>query len=170
MRAKIKISPMRLQHLLGLIEMGDSLSAETIRFMPFPFRSKKGLTRCQVIMSLSTIPLLRKFLIRFFPSLAFTLFVATDKEKIVGLGWLTYGHDAGPVMCIADDYQNRGIGTMLLKRVIAAARVSGLNKLLLSVNKKNTRGIHFYKKFGFRVIGKEGQGLVMQLDLHSPRK
>lgn len=53
---------------------------------------------------------------------------------------------------ILDDYQRQGIGSRLvdaLKDNLAAKQVKGL---MLTVGRKNEKGINFYKKYGFSVI------------------
>ena len=76
-----------------------------------------------------------------------------------------YGCDY-PVLGIGifDHFQNRGAGTFLLDRFIAALRphVPGLR---LGVNPRNERAIHLYQKFGFKQYATGGGGYPqMKLD------
>jgi len=56
---------------------------------------------------------------------------------------------------VADAYQNRGLGAVLSKRVLAVARRLGHTRTVLQggTQKANLRGIHFYEKLGFRKVG-----------------
>ncbi len=54
---------------------------------------------------------------------------------------------------VRSEYQNRGIGSALLKEVIDIFRQSGVVEILLEVRQSNIKAIRFYKKHGFRQIG-----------------
>jgi len=55
---------------------------------------------------------------------------------------------------VADEYQNRGLGGILMGRTLALARHVGRSHVLLQggVRADNARGIHFYRKCGFRKV------------------
>ena len=80
----------------------------------------------------------------------FYRFVAIDNGKIVGYGDFTLkGELAG--LYIHKDYQGKGVGYLLLKKIEESARQKGLEKLFLSstITAKN-----FYQKHGYKVIKK----------------
>lgn len=56
---------------------------------------------------------------------------------------------------VADAYQNRGIGTPLMRHVFSVARRLGFLRMLLmgGVYLSNERAVHYYRKLGFRDIG-----------------
>jgi RimJ/RimL family protein N-acetyltransferase len=54
---------------------------------------------------------------------------------------------------VHDDYQNRGLGTILTNHMIDNARQMGLKKVYLRVVTENDRAIHVYKKCGFHIEG-----------------
>ncbi len=90
--------------------------------------------------------------------------VALIKEKnehwIIGDASLTFNsnedskHKAGLGIAVHDKYQNRGIGTALLRHLLDIAKMKELKKVWLEVNTNNTIAIHIYKKVGFQVEGK----------------
>jgi len=88
--------------------------------------------------------------------------VLTEKEdhkRIIGTTSLRFNsqkalkHKAELGLTIHDDYQNRGIGTALLKHIINVAKTKKLKKIHLNVSAENDRAIHLYKKVGFTVEG-----------------
>jgi len=56
---------------------------------------------------------------------------------------------------IADDYQNRGLGSRLLPYVFDLARRFGQRQMILwgGVIAHNHRAIHYYQKHGFMIVG-----------------
>ncbi len=100
--------------------------------------------------------------------------VATTPERIVALFELSFDLTAddlaryqsygfpldaatdcrfGPT--IADDYQNRGLGSRLLPHVFDLARRFGQRRIILwgGVMTDNHRAIHYYQKHGFQIAG-----------------
>ena len=53
-----------------------------------------------------------------------------------------------------DDYQNMGIGTALLRHLLALAKMKKLRKVWLVVDTDNDRAVQIYKKAGFEIEGK----------------
>jgi ribosomal protein S18 acetylase RimI-like enzyme len=66
---------------------------------------------------------------------------------------------------VHSDYQRQGFGALLLKHVEEVAREHDFSTAVLAVNKKNTRAIFAYRKFGFTIresiIADIGGGFVM---------
>ena len=56
---------------------------------------------------------------------------------------------------VADAYQDRRVGSTVIRHVIAVAQRLGHTRMILmgGVLKSNPRAIHFYKKHGFRIVG-----------------
>jgi GNAT superfamily N-acetyltransferase len=56
---------------------------------------------------------------------------------------------------VADDYQNRGLGSLILRYVLDIAVRLGRQRLVLwyGVQATNERAVHFYTKWGFRKVG-----------------
>ncbi len=55
---------------------------------------------------------------------------------------------------VSDTYQNAGLGSAVLKEAFRLARAAGKKRMVLwsGVNKDNDRAVHFYEKFGFRIV------------------
>ena len=52
-------------------------------------------------------------------------------------------------MIVQDEYSDQGIGTLLLKQVIASARDAGCAEMEVASNLNRLRAHHFYEKNGF---------------------
>jgi phosphinothricin acetyltransferase len=58
-------------------------------------------------------------------------------------------------------WRGKGVGSLLLERLIELARQHGFHKMVLSAFPTNTSGVALYEKFGFRSVGiYHEQGLV----------
>lgn len=83
-------------------------------------------------------------------------YVAYDKNynRIVGFAGMMMATDEAELLYIATDvpYRNRGIGQMLLSKVIFAAEQKKANRLLLEVRKSNEGALGLYKKNGFTIL------------------
>ena len=57
--------------------------------------------------------------------------------------------------CVADAYQDRHVGSAVMRHVAAVAHRLGRTTMILmgGVLKSNPRAIHFYEKHGFRIVG-----------------
>lgn len=62
---------------------------------------------------------------------------------------------------ILPEYQRQGIGFRLIDALLAHLKIKGVPGLMLSVASDNDKGIHFYKKYGFKVLERTGQEIVM---------
>ena len=56
---------------------------------------------------------------------------------------------------VADDYQNTGVGSLVIAHLVDIFQQCGRKRIVLwgGVQERNARGVHFYKKFGFRKVG-----------------
>ena len=83
-----------------------------------------------------------------------------SRQRIVGTATLQFfqqpinTHKAEFAIVIHDDYQNRGLGTLLTKHMINIALGKGLKKVFLVVLAENQRAIRLYEKLGFKIEGK----------------
>jgi len=81
-------------------------------------------------------------------------------QRIIGSASLKFNqqealkHKAELGITVHDNYQNRGIGTALLKHLISIAKTKKLNKIYLQVSTANDQAINLYKKAGFKTEGK----------------
>ena len=95
-------------------------------------------------------------------------FVAEIDGKIVSAVWVRiindYGHvdDETPSLAISilKEYRGNGIGTELMKKMLAELRTDGFKKVSLSVQKQNY-AVKMYKKIGFEIINENEEELLM---------
>jgi ribosomal protein S18 acetylase RimI-like enzyme len=62
-------------------------------------------------------------------------------------------HVARMGIVVSPEYQNMGLGKILMKHIIGKAKEIGLTKIWLSVYLDNKVALHFYKSFGFIIEG-----------------
>ena len=62
-------------------------------------------------------------------------------------------------------FQRMGVGTRLMDKLTDHLKKKGIDGVMLIVNSDNTKGVSFYKKYGFEKIGFLGVGLPMGLKL-----
>lgn len=62
------------------------------------------------------------------------------------------------------DYQNRGIGSKIIRECLAHLKIAGFKKVRLGVDEGNPQSNAFWKKNGFSAIGKN-EYILMESDL-----
>lgn len=95
-------------------------------------------------------------------------FVAEMEEKIVGAVWVRimddYGHveEGVPSFAISlyKEYRGLGIGTMMMKQMLAELKVRGYQKTSLAVQKENY-AVKMYKNVGFEIIDENAEEYIM---------
>ena len=94
--------------------------------------------------------------------------VADDDGKVVGAVWSRimndYGHidDETPSLAISlyKEYRGKGIGTLLMRDILALLREKGYSRASLAVQKANY-AVRMYEKVGFRTVGENEQEYIM---------
>ena len=94
--------------------------------------------------------------------------VAEVDGRIVGAVWVRimndYGHmdDETPSLAISlyKEYRGFGIGTAMMKEILALLRSHGYKKVSLSVQKANY-AVKMYQKTGFEIVRENEEELVM---------
>ena len=91
----------------------------------------------------------------------YAILAAVYEEKVVGWASLNpyqqrYGYrfTGENSVYIAPDFQGRGIGTLLLGRLLVCAKVQGLHSVIASVDAANHSSIALHKRFGFVEVGR----------------
>ncbi len=94
------------------------------------------------------------------PEGVYSLVACVDHEVIGHLGLYTYPHQprrrhVGQLgMAVQDDYQGKGVGTVLMEAAIDLAdNWLNLTRLELEVFVDNDSGMRLYEKFGFTIEG-----------------
>nr|WP_319474570.1 GNAT family N-acetyltransferase [uncultured Sphaerochaeta sp.] len=59
---------------------------------------------------------------------------------------------------VATANQGNGIGSLLMKTLLDAARLAGFEQMELEVAASNSRAVHLYNHFGFREMGRIPRG------------
>ncbi|MEZ7515455.1 GNAT family N-acetyltransferase [Flavobacterium frigidarium] len=54
---------------------------------------------------------------------------------------------------ISNDFQGKGIGKLLLKELIAAAKEQGIHTMIAVIDSENQSSVDFHEKFGFETVG-----------------
>ncbi|WP_415334643.1 GNAT family N-acetyltransferase [Clostridium perfringens] len=86
-------------------------------------------------------------------------YVAEENGKVIGLGILmNHGnlrrkHVGVITLMVNSDYQNKGIGSLLMDKLINLSESLNIIKLELCVFRDNYKAINLYKKFGFKEEG-----------------
>lgn len=87
------------------------------------------------------------------------IMLATANEKVVGhlqMWRLPYARRKGIVelfIYVHQDFQNLGLGTLMMRKAIELARREGLHRIQLTVVADNRRAINVYEKVGFKKEG-----------------
>ena len=95
-------------------------------------------------------------------------FVAEVEDKVVGAVWVRimddYGHveEGVPSFAISlyKDYRGRGIGTDLMKRMLAELKIRGYEKASLAVQKANYAA-KMYQNLGFEIVNENAEEYIM---------
>jgi acetyl coenzyme A synthetase (ADP forming)-like protein len=78
-----------------------------------------------------------------------------DEEKIIGVGRYAVvdadGRRAEVAFAVADDFQGRGVGTLLLEHLAPIARANGITEFEADVLGENNRMLEVFAQSGFRV-------------------
>lgn len=86
------------------------------------------------------------------------------EPEILGVGRLIKSHglnEAEFAVIVADQFQNSGLGTQLLRRLIRFARDEKLNRVTGCILPENVTMLHVAKKLGFRALALKEDRLVM---------
>lgn len=98
--------------------------------------------------------------------------VADDNGRVIGAVWTRimndYGHvdDETPSFAISlyKEYRGQGIGTRLMKEMLALLRSQGYGKASLAVQKVNY-AVRMYEKVGFRTVDENNEEYIMVCEL-----
>lgn len=119
-------------------------------------------------ISIINLPELQVYTMGFGLSAHDKAFVADVKGKAVGAVWARIMNDYGHISCdtpslamsVLKKYRGGGIGTALLKEMLANLKSSGYAKVSLSVQKANY-AVKMYKKAGFSILYETKEEYIM---------
>ena len=155
----VPVRPIRPEDEPGLIAFHQTLSDNTVAlryYRPFDLSQRVAHERLQRIV--------------FNDYDREIALVALSGGKVIAVGRLGKTN-VGPTavggaegrfsLLISDEYQNRGLGTQLLKRLIAVAEGEGLTRLSADVLAQNTPMQHVARKLGFTVSEPHGEPSIV---------
>ncbi len=90
------------------------------------------------------------------------------KDKIIGvnrLSYIPYEDKYEFAIVVTDKWQGTGIGRILMEKLIYIAKDRNIKKIYGTVLAENRKMINFVKKFGFKIIGYEGDVVYIMLEL-----
>lgn len=95
--------------------------------------------------------------------------VAISKGEVIGFAGIKFALDQADIMNIVTrkDYRNKGVGTLLLNKLISICKEFKAKSIFLEVNEDNRPAIKLYEKIGFKSVGirknyyKDKNGIVM---------
>ena len=98
--------------------------------------------------------------------------VAEDNGKVIGAVWTRimndYGHvdDETPSFAISlyKEYRGQGIGTKLMKEMLALLREKGYKRASLAVQKANY-AVKMYNNVGFKAVDENAEEYIMVCEL-----
>lgn len=90
----------------------------------------------------------------------FPVIVAEIEGKVVGFGMYSefrfreaYQYTVEHSVYIDEQFQGKGIGKLLLARLIELAKEKNLHTMIAVIDSENTESILFHEKFGFKTVG-----------------
>jgi len=157
--AAIVFRPLALDDDGALANFLQNLSPQTRRFSTYPSYDRVAAQdMCAAINRYDKLRLVATSGPQIVALFEFSFgIVADDIKRYQGYGIaLDERNDCRFGPCLADDYQDQGLGSQLLPCMIDIARRFGKQRMLLwgGVLADNARAIRYYEKNGFRLLGK----------------
>ncbi|HEV2488470.1 MAG TPA: bifunctional acetate--CoA ligase family protein/GNAT family N-acetyltransferase [Candidatus Acidoferrales bacterium] len=147
--AKIQIRPIRPEDEPLMVRFHGSLSEQSV-YLRY-FHMEKLSTR------IAHDRLIRICFIDYDREMALVADLAdprSSQHEILGVGRLTRSREnktAEVAVLITDRFQNAGLGTVLLRRLIEIARAERIGRVVAHILPENTRMLGLARKFGFEV-------------------
>jgi len=79
-----------------------------------------------------------------------TILLIYDNKEI-GYAHIDYDIKYWLGICILNEYQNKGFGTLLMNYIFNNNKIIN-KKIFLTVDKENKGGLYLYKKFNFKIV------------------
>lgn len=157
----IIIRPFCLRDLIKLNLAYDFTSEEVKKFfveefLGFKNISLKWLIR-QVALTLSSITLMKKLLMRLYYRAVYLPLVAINRNhEVVGFAYLKIKHRLAENKYLAvlgiyvmEDYQGKNFGSKMIECLIEIGRQNDVKCISLTVRAENIKAISLYLKYGF---------------------
>ncbi|MEG2159385.1 MAG: GNAT family N-acetyltransferase, partial [Clostridia bacterium] len=75
------------------------------------------------------------------------------------------GYTAHMHIDILPEYQRIGVGRRLVDELVKHLQAIGVSRLTLTCSVSNTKGVNFYRQYGFKDIGKLPGAIIFGLDI-----
>lgn len=143
--ARVLLRAERSSDLEPLLTMYSTLSEDSLRNVPDRYTRELVTGWVEALDYERSLPILA--------------FDALDPGRVVGSAILHLSareetrHKAEFGIVVHDDFQGRGLGTIMTRLMVEIGRAKGLRKIGLTVYAHNEAGIHVYGKCGFDVEG-----------------
>ncbi|MBT6605295.1 GNAT family N-acetyltransferase [Candidatus Bathyarchaeota archaeon] len=144
--SSVTLRPSQVGDLELAWDMFSTLSEETLEFLPIPFNKERVEEWFKGIDYSKALPILGFVDEESEPRMVVSTTLGFNSLEL-------YSHRAEFGITVHDDYQDRGLGTILTGYMIGIAHERGIKKLDLMVVAHNARAINVYKKLGFEVEG-----------------
>ncbi len=93
-------------------------------------------------------------------------FIAKHGERVVGhIAAVPSGEDAEFAIFIHQDYENKGVGSELIRFASKFLKNRGIKRLRAITERTNRKAIETYKRLGFEVVGRDPEYLVMEKNI-----
>lgn len=90
-------------------------------------------------------------------------FIAKLGDKVIGhIAAVPSGEEAEFAIFIHQDYEDRGIGSELIRFASKFLKEKGIKRLKAITERTNRRAIETYKRLGFDVVGRESDYMVLE--------
>lgn len=90
----------------------------------------------------------------------FPIIIAEVNGAVAGFGMYgefrfkeAYKYTVEHSVYVSNDFQGKGIGKLLLKELIAAAKEQGIHTMIAVIDSENQSSVDFHEKFGFETVG-----------------
>lgn len=85
----------------------------------------------------------------------FRVYVADEDGVILGFTGILYYEqvgraEVGPI-CVTDEYQKKGVGSLLVEKAISFLKDAGIHRVVVKVKSGNNTAECFFKKQGFKI-------------------
>lgn len=82
--------------------------------------------------------------------------LALDGEKVIGyVGvWILFGEAQITNVAVIPEYQDKGIGRLMMKEIIKISLLHKATSMTLEVRPSNSRALHLYESLGFKSVGR----------------
>ena len=177
----LTLRPLRADDAARFAEYLGSLSAQTrARYGPHPFDAQTARAICasldptDILRIVATIPRVAEERMIAYVLLKMGVLEA-DRQRYEKLDILLEPDtDCTLAPSVADDYQDQGVGSLMMQHILRVAPKLGRRRIVLwlGVQASNDRAIHFYTKWGFRKVGefytdKNNYDMILDLSQHA---